>query len=302
VSAARLLVAGSVALDRLEGPFGEVQDELGGSAVYFALAASLVAPVELVAPVGRDAAATVEAAFRGRAVDLTRLTVLEAPTYRWQARQIEGRNQDLGSQDSIYDLWRPELTSGPYDWVFIGSMRPDRQVQAARQAATARLLAADAMRSYLVAAPAEARTLLDLCSWFFCNSEEFAVLSGDHGDPQVARARWGLEGLVIKAGPQGVAAYTADGRLSSPALLTRPVVDTTGAGDALAGGMLARWRQLGGKPEGLADALSWGVACASIAIEGIGVRALAAATPERLQSRVAELAALSPRAAGERPS
>jgi len=32
----RLLVAGSIALDTLEGPFGRVTGELGGSALYFA--------------------------------------------------------------------------------------------------------------------------------------------------------------------------------------------------------------------------------------------------------------------------
>jgi hypothetical protein len=96
-----LLVAGSVALDRLDGPFGEVKDELGGSAVYFALAASLVMPVRVVAPVGRDAAAAIEAIFRGRSVDLEQLAVVDALTYRWQARQVEGRNHDLGSQDTI---------------------------------------------------------------------------------------------------------------------------------------------------------------------------------------------------------
>ena len=39
-----LVVAGSIALDTLEGPFGRVTGELGGSALYFALAASLLGP------------------------------------------------------------------------------------------------------------------------------------------------------------------------------------------------------------------------------------------------------------------
>ena len=42
-----LLVIGSVALDTRDGPFGKVQEELGGSAVYFALAASLIVPVKI---------------------------------------------------------------------------------------------------------------------------------------------------------------------------------------------------------------------------------------------------------------
>jgi sugar/nucleoside kinase (ribokinase family) len=111
-----------------------------------------------------------------------------------------------------------------------------------------------------------------------------------------------LKGLVVKAGSAGASAYTDLGRVAVPALVAKPVVDTTGAGDALAGGMLARWQQLDGRTESVREALEWGVACASIAIEGIGVRALAAATPSQLADRVEEVAALSSRAAGERPN
>jgi len=282
-----------VALDHLEGPFGSLTDELGGSALYFALAASLIGPVAIVAPVGRDGVERVRQALGRRPVDTAGLSVLEAPTYRWHARQVEGRNLDLGSRDSIYDSWEPRLPPGFGGWVFVGSMRPDRQVESATQAAKAGLLAADAMRSYVAAAPAEARRLLELCDWYFCNREEFAALGGDLRQPERFRARWALVGLVVKSGPTGLAAYTEGPRIALPALQTHPVIDTTGAGDAVAGGMLARWLLTGGRPDGLADALTWGVACASIAIEGIGLQALAAATLADLETRVEEVRALS---------
>ena len=51
--APELLVVGSVALDTRDGPFGKVKEELGGSAVYFALAASLLVPVKVIAPIAR---------------------------------------------------------------------------------------------------------------------------------------------------------------------------------------------------------------------------------------------------------
>jgi sugar/nucleoside kinase (ribokinase family) len=66
-------------------------------------------------------------------------------------------------------------------------------------------------------------------------------------------------------------------------------VDTTGAGDALAGGMLARWLTTGGLVGGLQDALVWGVACASITISAIGVKGIAKATHKELHARVLEV-------------
>ena len=282
-----LLVAGSVALDTRDGPFGKVRETLGGSAVYFALAASLIVPVKVVAPVGVDGAKKVAQAFSGRHIDVEGLEILKAPTYRWRAHQEHGRNVDLGSKDSIYDRWTPAAPEGFDGWAFVGSMRPDRQAQLMGLLSHVRLLAADAMLSYVQARPPEARDVLRRAGWFFCNQEEFAALGGK--DPDEFRRQWWLQGLVIKGGTAGLAAYTEYGVVKVPALTDRPIVDTTGAGDALAGGMLARWLSTGGQPSGLQDALVWGVACASITIEGIGVKGIAKARSKDLDARVAEV-------------
>jgi sugar/nucleoside kinase (ribokinase family) len=268
----RLLVAGSIAIDSLQG--GRITDELGGSALYFSLAASRRVEVMVVAPVGRDAEARVRALLDSRPrLRLDGLAVVDAPTYRWFADAHQGRNVDLGSQDSIYDHWAPRVPAGYRGWAFVGSMRPDRQLQAAEQLAGCGLLAADAMRSYVEAAPEAARSVLRLADWYFCNEQEFTGLGG--ADPEGFRRRWELDGLVVKHGPGGVTAYTEAGAVHVPANARR-VVDTTGAGDALAGGMLACWLLRGGDPTALRDALQAGVDCASVAISDVGARALAA--------------------------
>lgn len=270
-AAGRLLVAGSIALDSLQA--GRITDEPGGSALYFALAASHLRPVAVVAPVGRDAAVRVRRLLdRHPNVDTGRLDVLEAPTYRWFAADHAGRNIDLGSQDSIYDAWSPRIPHRYRGWAFVGSMRPDRQLEAVRRLAGCGLLAADAMRSYVELAPAEARQILHLADWYFCNDEEFEAL-GD-GDPEDFRRRWCLHGLVLKHGPGGATAYTPGCTLHVPTHAWR-VVDTTGAGDALAGGMLAYWMLASGSRGALRQALETGADLAALAISDIGARALA---------------------------
>jgi sugar/nucleoside kinase (ribokinase family) len=237
------MVVGSVALDTLDGPFGKVKGELGGSAVYFALAASLLVSVKVVAPVGRDGVEKVSRAFLGRPIDSSQLAVLDAPTYRWTAHQEHGRNVDMGSADTIYDHWDPAVPPDFSGWAFVGSMRPDKQAQAMKLLHFARVLSADAMLSYVQRQTPEAKDVLKRSGWFFCNEQEFAALGGS--DPEQFRRQWWLDGLVIKKGPHGVDAYTADGSLHVPALPRHPAFDTTGAGDAVAGGMLARWLSTG---------------------------------------------------------
>ena len=282
-----LLVAGSVALDTRDGPYGHLTDELGGSAVYFALAASLIIPVKVLGAVGRDGADRLAQAFGDRPIDTEHLQVLDAPTYRWRAHQEHGRNVDLGSSDTIYDVWEPSVPPEFAGWVFVGSMRPDRQVQVMTHLGAAGLLAADAMLSYTQRKAPESKDVLRRAGWFFCNQEEFAALGGQ--EPEEFRRQWWLDGLVLKAGPGGVTAHTPDGAVHIPALTGHPVLDTTGAGDAVAGGMLARWLSTGGQRSGLLDALMCGVACASLTIESIGIRGIATATPRLLEKRIAEV-------------
>ena len=284
----RLLATGSIALDSLEGPFGSVSGELGGSALYFALAASLVGPVEIVAPVGADAIAAVRAILADRPVDFSRVSILDRPTYRWSARQESGTNVDLGSRESIYDGWEPDLPADFDGWAFAGSMRPDRQLAAVRHLrASSRLLAGDSMRSYLSSHRSEAEGVLEACNWFFASREELSALGGDPDRPQRFRERWRLQGLTVKAGSEGCTVWTAAGSCHLGALSGHPVVDVTGAGDALAGGMLAAWAESGGDPGELRRALAHGIACASLAISTVGLGGLAAATPADLAERVA---------------
>src|SRR5262249_19326630 len=161
-------------------------------------------------------------------LDLAGLDVVDAPTYRWFAEDHEGRNVDLGSRDAIYDRWSPRVPAGYRGWAFVGSMRPDRQLEAATRLAGCGLLAADARRSYVESAPEAARGVLGLADGYYCNEEECAALGGDA--PEAFRRQWELRGLVLKHGPGGVTAYTAAGALHVPANAER-VVDTTGAGD-----------------------------------------------------------------------
>src|SRR5579859_5320385 len=187
---APLVGAGSIALDTLEGGFGRVEDELGGSALYFCLAASLVAPVRMLAVAGEDAAKALGETLKGRPVDVELLSVLDAPSYRWRARQgPEGHNIFVDSDESIYDRWRPRLPEQAR-WIFIGSMRTTLQLEIARELRRrVDLVAADSMSSYSVLAPREAQDLVGCCDWFFCNEEELAALGGDPDEADGFRRR-----------------------------------------------------------------------------------------------------------------
>src|SRR5581483_10852754 len=93
-----VLVVGSVALDTVETPAGQVTEALGGSATYFSLSASLYTmPVRLVAVVGEDFPSHGLAMLRDRQVDLTCLEIGPGQTFRWIGRYGE----DLNSAETL---------------------------------------------------------------------------------------------------------------------------------------------------------------------------------------------------------
>jgi len=79
-----IAVVGSLGLDTIETPAGRVEEVLGGSAAYFALAARHFVPVSVVAVVGTDFPEAARRALDHPDLDLTGLEVQEGKTFRWE--------------------------------------------------------------------------------------------------------------------------------------------------------------------------------------------------------------------------
>ncbi|GAA2621909.1 carbohydrate kinase family protein [Paractinoplanes durhamensis] len=101
-----------------------------------------------------------------------------------------------------------------------------------------------------------------------CNADEADVLAGP-GDPaeQAVRLTAGVAQVVVKQGAAG-ACWAGNGQVFRGRSPRVPVKDPTGAGDAFAAGLLARWCS-GGTPEA---ALAAGAALGAEAVSRIGAR------------------------------
>jgi sugar/nucleoside kinase (ribokinase family) len=93
-----ILVVGSVAYDTVETPFGKAERVLGGSASFFAVAASFFVPVNLVGVVGDDFGEEQLKAFRGRDIDLEGLERVAGKTFHWAGKY----SYDLNARETIF--------------------------------------------------------------------------------------------------------------------------------------------------------------------------------------------------------
>lgn len=122
---------------------------------------------------------------------------------------------------------------------------------------------------------ADLSVLLRLANYVFANRASVELLSnGDFDACATEIQRHGAEVVVLTDGGRGARAYDASNAWSARSRVDA-VVDTTGAGDALAGAFIGAWS--GGAD--LSSALRTGVGVASLCVEHIGARTYALAVP-----------------------
>ncbi len=141
-----IAVAGTLHLDEISTPAGHRSGQRGGSAVYFALAASRFAPVHLNGIVGADSAGDFVELLDGVGVRREGLVTSDRPTFRWHARHDYQHwvAVDTSSEEGCDPLWRPRLgeEAAAAPVLFLASMRPSLQREVLSQSG-ARLVGAE---------------------------------------------------------------------------------------------------------------------------------------------------------------
>ncbi|HYA00437.1 MAG TPA: PfkB family carbohydrate kinase [Candidatus Binatia bacterium] len=261
---------------------GRQQRQIGGSALYFALAAAPHGAVHLNAICGQDAAPEVRQVLSGLPVDLDGLCVSERPTFRWHAVHDFERwiAETVAEEPGCEPEWWPQLSRGAAaaEVLFLGSMRPALQAEVLRQS-QARLVGVDSMACYTGPERDAVMEVVAGSDVLFLNRSELRSLMpeapGWRAAAESLLGRSRLRALVIKAGPMGAALVTRTSFLERPAAPVSVVVDPTGAGDGVAGGFLglcaARRRD---DDRFFAEALGEGLRAAAATISTFGVDGL----------------------------
>ncbi|HKJ92528.1 MAG TPA: PfkB family carbohydrate kinase, partial [Longimicrobiales bacterium] len=238
-----LLVVGSVALDSIETPFGRADDTIGGSATFFSAAASLFHPVQLVGVVGSDYPTEELAFLSDRGVDLAGLDRAEGESFRWSGVYSYDLNtrETLETRLGVFAEFRPRIPSQFRDaqWVFLGNIDPELQLDVLEQIHTPGLVACDTMNYWIEGKRDALLELLKRVDLLLVNDGEARELTGEHNLLQAAR--WiqdrGPRFVVVKKGEHGAILFTSETIFFAPGFPLEEVFDPTGAWDAFAGGL-----------------------------------------------------------------
>lgn len=274
-----LLVVGSIALDAVETPFGRTDGAIGGSAVFFAAAGSLLHPVQMVGVVGRDYPMKDLERIATRGIDLRGVTVADGPSFRWAGKygfDLSTR-ETLETRLGVFADFRPKIPAEfrKARFVFLGNIDPELQLEVLDQVSDPVLVACDTMNYWIEKKRNALLKVIERVDVLMVNDSEIRELTGDWHIHRAAR--WVLERgpkfVVVKRGEYG-AVLAEHGRIFYvPAFPLEDVYDPTGAGDAFAGGFMAHLARTNNlSPANLRCAMVYGSALGGFAVERFSVQ------------------------------
>ncbi len=289
-----VLVVGSVALDTLTTPAGKVEDTLGGSAVYFGLAAGQLADVQIVGVVGPDFPSKEKDFLQERNVDVEGLTIGRGPTFRWEGVYGPdfGDAKTIRTELGVFAGFQPVIPEAfrktPY--VFLANIDPDLQLQVLEQVENPTWIAMDTMNLWIEHKKEVVLKAIKKVDLLFVNASEARQLSGTSDLFRAGRyiLKRGPRFVVIKLGASGVMVLGGPQPFLLPAFPVKKVIDPTGAGDSFAAGMLGFLAGVGGELtfKNITRGLCYGSVTASFAIGGFGVEELRTLSKADIDNRL----------------
>jgi sugar/nucleoside kinase (ribokinase family) len=297
-----LLVTGSIAIDTVKTPFGVSEDCLGGSAVYFSMAASLFSPVRVLGVIGSDCPFDLAEVFAGRDIDLTGLEVRRgSKTFRWAGTYYEDINERTTDKLELNVLAEePPTVPDSYkdsEFVFLANTAPALQLQLLEQIDKPSFVAADTMDCWIEGHRRDLETLLKKIDALVINEDEARMLAAENN--LIAAVEkildMGLSIVVVKKGESGSVMCEAGGeRFILPAYPAAEVKDPTGAGDSFAGGLMGYLAKVGKVDFAcLKQAIAYGTVVASFTIADFSLQGLTAIKRDDIESRFESLRKLT---------
>ena len=295
----KLVVTGTIGIDTVQTPRAKREGVSGGSAAYFAAAASQLCPVRLVAVVGGDWPTehhSILKSFSGVCLDGLESRT-NSRTFAWGGKYFEdvNRRETLFTEVGVLQEEPPRVPTAYADseLVFLGNTHPSVQLGFVDQFPKRKLVVADTMDLWIRTANPELRALLQRVDGLIVNDSEAAELTGVRNAISAGRKilDMGPKFVVVKKGEHGAILIHSEGSAVIPAfpIDDANVVDPTGAGDSFAGGFMGYLAREGRFDfASLQKAMAYGTVVASFSLEAFGLDRMRTLKFDEITKRLAQ--------------
>ena len=281
-----ITVVGSVAYDTVTTSYGKSIKQLGGSAIYFSIAASKFTNVYPVGVYGDDFDNSDIKLLLDNSINISNLKKEKGKTFFWEGVYD---NSDINSRKTIttdlnvFEKFVPELdnTAKKSDIIFLANINPELQFDVLNQCKNinpSSFVGLDTMDLWINNSIESLNKVIFKSNVILIDQYEASALSKVNNlkDAGLKILESGVDFVVIKKGEHGVLIFNKDYEISIPGYLTNIVKDPTGAGDSFAGTFFGYLDKIGNKytSDNIFIATVLATVVASYTVEGFGVEAL----------------------------
>lgn len=290
-----LLVTGSIGIDTVKTPFSVSENCLGGSAIYFSMAAGFFSPVRFVGAVGSDCPFDLAEVFAGRDIDLAGLEIRpKSKTFRWTGLYHGDMDERTTEHLELNILAEapPKVPEAFKDskFLFLANTAPALQLELLEQVEKPLFIAADTMDCWIHDHLDDLEELLKKINCLIINEDESRLLAAEHNLIRAGQVilEMGPDLVIIKKGESGSITCSAAGdRFILPAYPATDVRDPTGAGDSFAGGFMGYLVESGSTDFGaIKTAVAYGTVVASFTLEDFSVNGLTSTNRTEIDKRL----------------
>lgn len=291
-----LLIAGTMAFDAIETPFGKTDKIVGGSATYAAWSASQFTPnIKQVSIIGGDFPQDELDALAKRGVQFEGVEVKkDEKSFFWSGKY----HLDMNTRDTlITDLnvlahFNPQVPESYQDceYLMLGNLMPSLQKSIIKQLRNRpKLIIMDTMNFWMDVAWDDLMETISMVDVLMVNDAEARQLTNEYSLVKAAQKimAMGPKYLIIKKGEHGALLFHGTQVFFAPALPLEVVFDPTGAGDTFAGGFIGHIARTGDISfANMKTAIIIGSAMASFVVEKFGNERLKEISNDELAQRL----------------
>ncbi len=278
-----IIVVGSSAFDDIETPRGSRKRIVGGSCIYFSLAASFKTKVNIVSVVGKDFPKKTIQTLNKKGISTEGLVVKKGKTFSW------GGKYNSFSEDpetnftnlNVFESFSPEIPDSYKEKksiLFLANIDPDLQNKVVDLYERPKIIGLDTMNFWIGSKRKQLLKILKKVDILTINELELRLIGKKkslHDCLKVLTNDIGIKFLIVKRGSGGSLLVTKKSFDWVPSYPFCDVVDPTGAGDSYAGALFSSLDILTSlTSKSIIDSMVYASALSSFTIESFGVDSL----------------------------
>jgi sugar/nucleoside kinase (ribokinase family) len=293
-----IIVVGSSAFDDIKTPKGSRKKIIGGSCIYFSIAASFKSKTHIVSVVGKDFPKNIFKTLNKKDVSTDGLKIENGKTFSW------GGTYNTFSEDpetrfthlNVFEKFSPDIP-GSYPQknaiLFLANIDPALQNKVLNLYHDPRIVGLDTMNFWINSKRKELSKILKKIDILTINELELKLLGRKdslHDSLKVLIEELQIKFIIVKRGSAGSMLATKKAFHWIPGYPFCNVVDPTGAGDSYAGALFSYLdNKKNINEQTILDAMIYASSLSSFTIEKFGIDRLLRLKKSDIRKRETEL-------------